>query len=406
LLGTQDGQLAPTPLPAPPPYVSLACYDAQHRALFAGRDDDVLRFAELLDTPETRILVLHGETGVGKSSFLRAGVIPYLEDDCLGYRFLRDRSARASAAPGTPQSAEAETGSRIVFVRATNHPIAQLARELCRYWSRSYTFRTPSGKNSAVDLVARVTESLRQDDMRETLVRALQAPSDPAAWTAALRDDARLLGRLLIALRSALPFGLVVVIDQCEEMFTLARTADDIENRRLALEMWRRLLTVVGDFKVILSLRTEYHGRLTDGLRHGPQEVKGVRDYLLTDFGREQLLDAILRPTSPVPVVTPILHTADAPIEHYRFRYEDGLAEQIADEALHLRSNRQDSVLPLVQIICSQLYELSRSGGGNRRRWWGRGCVGRPGRSGSSRRCGAVPGPPGRYPRPGCCRSG
>src|SRR5262249_6373773 len=144
-----------TPLPPPPPYIWLASYDAEHRALFAGRDEDVLRFAELLGASETRILVLHGETGVGKSSFLRAGVIPYLEQDCIGFRFLRDRSRNVSANAGT---AESEAGSRIVFIRATNQPIAQLARELCNFWERPYLFRTPTGKTNEVNLQATLKE--------------------------------------------------------------------------------------------------------------------------------------------------------------------------------------------------------------------------------------------------------
>ena len=39
--------------------------------LFTGRDADVVRFAATLDRPDTRILILHGESGTGKSSFLR-----------------------------------------------------------------------------------------------------------------------------------------------------------------------------------------------------------------------------------------------------------------------------------------------------------------------------------------------
>ncbi len=60
--------------------------------LFEGRDDDIVRCARILGRPESRLMVLHGESGVGKSSFLRAGLIPYLEEDCVGYRFVRDRS--------------------------------------------------------------------------------------------------------------------------------------------------------------------------------------------------------------------------------------------------------------------------------------------------------------------------
>ena len=82
---------APDAAPTLPeqPYRSLAFYDENDRALFTGRDADVVRFAATLDRPDTRILILHGESGTGKTSFLRAGVIPYLEEECVGYRFLR-----------------------------------------------------------------------------------------------------------------------------------------------------------------------------------------------------------------------------------------------------------------------------------------------------------------------------
>ena len=84
----QPQPAAAHPLPDQP-YRSLAFYDWKDRALFTGRDADVVRFAATLDRPDTRILILHGESGTGKSSFLRAGVIPYLEEECVGYRFLR-----------------------------------------------------------------------------------------------------------------------------------------------------------------------------------------------------------------------------------------------------------------------------------------------------------------------------
>ena len=58
--------------------------------LLVGRQDDRDRFAHEVLTHQ--LVILHGESGVGKTSFLRAGVIPYLEDECVGYRFARDFS--------------------------------------------------------------------------------------------------------------------------------------------------------------------------------------------------------------------------------------------------------------------------------------------------------------------------
>ena len=110
LLGPQAvGREGPLP---EKPYRSLQYYTRQERALFTGRDGDVARFARILDDAGTGLLVLHGESGCGKSSVLRAGVIPFLEEECHGFRFLRDR-----------KSSEVEP----VLVRATGDLPAQLA---------------------------------------------------------------------------------------------------------------------------------------------------------------------------------------------------------------------------------------------------------------------------------------
>src|SRR5262249_47477745 len=63
------------------PYRSLNWYDREDRALFAGREGDVLRFARILDEPATRSLVLRAERGVGKTSFVRAGGLAGLEEE-------------------------------------------------------------------------------------------------------------------------------------------------------------------------------------------------------------------------------------------------------------------------------------------------------------------------------------
>src|SRR5262249_40419059 len=45
----------------------------------------------------------------------------------------------------------------------------------------------------------------------------------------------------------------------------------------------------------------------------------------------------------------------------YGFRYAEGIPEAIADGVMAMRSENQDSVLPLVQVICTQLYEREKA---------------------------------------------
>lgn len=69
-------------LPGGNPYRGLLPFDAEHRQLFFGRRADVRVVVERLRTE--RFILVTGESGVGKSSLCRAGVIPLLEDGALG----------------------------------------------------------------------------------------------------------------------------------------------------------------------------------------------------------------------------------------------------------------------------------------------------------------------------------
>src|SRR5262249_14050146 len=168
-----------------------------------------------------------------------------------------------------------------------------------------------------------------------------------------LRDAPTLVGRLLAALGEALPFTVVLVIDQGEEVFTLARTEEDEANRKAALEMLREAVAVPGNFKLIVALRTEYYGRLVDPLRRGAEGGEGVREYLLTDFDEDTLAEAVRRPTSQ----NPAPHARKIPFEKSRFRYGEGVPGARAREVVGYTRNRQDSALPLLQVLCTQMYE-------------------------------------------------
>ena len=312
--GSAPPDVGPPPPPITPsdslpgqPYRSFQHFDRGDRALFAGRHADVLIFAQILNEAGTRLMLLHGESGVGKTSFLRVGVIPYLEENSIGFR---DRSGGE--------------GLAVPFIRSTQDLAGQLANEMMRYCRQPLRRTSPTGEVIDIDLPGIV------------------APwPDEVALRAALLADPALLGRLLAELGKRLPFAPILVIDQAEEVFTLARAPLDTDNRTQTLEMLR-LAGEAGDFKIILSLRTEYYGRFVDSLRRGVRPGTSVREYLLTDFDEDRLAEAIRRPT-------------DFP--KYHFRYANGVAANLARAVVAYCRNKQDSVLPLAQVICTQLYE-------------------------------------------------
>src|ERR1017187_724303 len=58
------------------PYKGLAYYREEDAGLFAGRDEEIEKCVHLIRHAWTSLFVVHGLSGCGKSSFLRAGLIP------------------------------------------------------------------------------------------------------------------------------------------------------------------------------------------------------------------------------------------------------------------------------------------------------------------------------------------
>ena len=99
-----------------PPYPGLLSFQAEDAAIYFGRDDDVRRLIERLNARRVqgspKLVALLGASGSGKSSLLRAGVLPRLQRDRRNWIVLppfRPRNdpvgefARAAAeALGTP----------------------------------------------------------------------------------------------------------------------------------------------------------------------------------------------------------------------------------------------------------------------------------------------------------------
>ena len=215
------------------PYAGLSAFQESNADLFFGRTHEIAALVHRLrDEPMVAVV---GPSGVGKSSFVRAGVVPALKR--LG------------------ESWEA------IVVRPGRDPVAALASALVS------TAATAGGKS--------VTDEVRE--ARELQARLVAEPG----WAGSmLRAYARRLGRRVM-----------VFVDQLEELFTLA---PDPEARRV----FSACLAGVADdaaspVRVVVSVRSDFLDRVFEDARLA--EARPGLFFLATP-GDEALRDALALP--------------------------------------------------------------------------------------------------------------
>jgi WD40 repeat protein len=294
--------------PKEPPYLGLSAYQEEHAPVFFGREDEALAGVELLDRGAPPLVVVLGASGSGKSSLVRAGVLPRLRsrDDWLivdpfrpgrdpwaelteslvlafgryapGHldesgrrRDLRDRLRAAwtpSAPAASPQPASAAHGS--------GEPDDRL-RRLIEALERVH-------EDPPAPLTARVRNYLEWslDDLRRITIAPLR-PGEPSGGPGATPlVDAALDLRRLASRRTA---RVLVVIDQFEELLgredadasvhrflTLLRASVEAEHSPVTV-----LCTMRSDFLGLFQHHAALHGVDFESLSLGPMRIDGMR---------------------------------------------------------------------------------------------------------------------------------
>jgi WD40 repeat protein/tetratricopeptide (TPR) repeat protein len=222
------------------PYPGLRPFRRDEAHIFFGRDEQIDSVLERLKT--TRLVAIAGESGCGKSSLVRAGVLPALESGFL------------------PEGA---TRWCVAELRPGDRPIHHLAKALARAFPP--TAIPPAAATSVSDIL-------------EARLRR-----GPRSIADLLHDD-------------PIPAGteLLIVVDQFEELIRFRdRTRTDEADAFVAL-----LMATIRDHslpvRVVLTLRTEYLGRCA--IFPGLPELLNNSQYLVPRLGRDQLMQTILHP--------------------------------------------------------------------------------------------------------------
>jgi len=229
--GLTPDDLAEAPAPGPPPYKGLQHFDVDDGALFHGRE--ALTQVLVRELEQTPFLAVVGASGSGKSSLVRAGLVPAL----------RDR-------PGFAR--------RICLITPTARPLATLAAGLTR-------------ESGSVDETAALMDSLSRDG------RTLS-----------------LYGRRLAADPSSGRGGLLLVIDQFEEVFTLCR--DEAERRSMVGNLVYAASSEPGPVVIVVVLRADFYAHC--GQYDGLRELLAAHQVFIGPMGTEELRQAIETPAA------------------------------------------------------------------------------------------------------------
>jgi serine/threonine protein kinase len=273
------------------PFAGLSAFQEADADRFFGRDRDIVHVVnELRSRP---LVAVVGPSGTGKSSLIRAGVIPALKRSGEGW--------------------DAHV------VRPGREPLAALAGILAQAHGASDD--TGRADGDAVD------EGLIDSEASAMLGPVIER----------LRAEPGYLGARLRARAASKLRRILVFIDQAEELYTLGAPPEE----RAA---FRACLAAVADdaaspLRVILSMRSDFLGRLTEDPGLGAEIARGL--VLLPRMDRDGMRQALLRP-----------------VESNEHRFESPALVDRMINALDATAG----ALPLLQFTAARLWELRDTG--------------------------------------------
>ena len=287
------------------PFRGLLSFELEHAAVFFGRNRACSELRELLARQVERgsafVLVI-GASGSGKSSVVKAGLLPELK--LLG---MVDRVALVRHAVFRPSQGEGSLLARLATAILSPTALPELTSLQCDH--------------------ASLTEMLRDA---------------PAQVKLPIRQGLAMAGQAA-ALTAVAQARLVIVVDQLEELFTL----DDVtQEEREAFVTSLRALAESGLVWVIATMRSDFFDRL-ETLPQLLSLSSGEARYVLAPPEPQEIAQIIRQPAR------------EAGLE---FAVDSTRALSL-DEAIRQAATRDPDALPLLSFLMDQLWQQRNDAG-------------------------------------------
>lgn len=337
------------------PFLFLKRYERKHARVFFGRSYYIRElYNKITDVSAPPIILLYGQTGVGKSSLFDSGINPRLEESHI-VKYIR-RDGELGLVNGLKRALD-------ITLHALEQDDQENTENVQLEESSDYVVEHEEDKDTQTFLTAleaRIPEL--QGEVRqqaENLIVALRRKLDAGSFEQELggRKERRIapeseiqhLTGLLkqwrtIEARTGKP--LIIILDQVEELFTRPipnqpKELDDL------LKVFDQLFANPIDFpkgKIVMGYRKEYNPEIEEGFKqHSLPRTKVFLEHL----SRKDIVE-IFDGLSKTPELK----------RRYNLTVEEELPVIVADDLLE---DKNSSVAPVLQILLTKMWSKAKA---------------------------------------------
>ena len=328
------------------PFLFLKRYERHHAQIFFGRSYYVRDlYNRVSNAKAPPIILLYGQSGVGKSSLFDAGLKPRLENECdvLYLRRNPENGLSGVLKEGLMEHWGAGSAKPVVHDPESNEVQPEQQQALERLQSVAGEIQAGSVRQEVEALIARLKKDLSKQNGNPNLSskpskgQAAELSETPAP----LSRDSSGAGEIWKAIEAKSGRPLVIILDQVEELFTRPNRQQPQELANLV-----DLLTDIFGIpdlrpqgKLILGYRKEYHPEIDEVFKTARLPRTTV---FLEHLKRKDIIDVFHGLCD-----TPKLKS------RYHLSYEEDLPGLIADGLLE---NRDSPVAPVLQILLTKMW--------------------------------------------------
>ncbi|MCB9232705.1 MAG: AAA family ATPase [Bacteroidia bacterium] len=311
------------------PFLFLQRYQPEHAEVFFGRSFYIRElYNQVVDAKSPPVILLYGQSGVGKSSLFEAGLYPRLEYSHQVIYLRRD--AEKGLWQTLKEGLEAHLNGPQNGLNGENG-IAKKTENAAPTIEGLLALAQTAPRSAKAELLS-LAERLKQEQAASDFSAAQKQGPGPAGELFSLWEK--------VVAQQGNP--LLIILDQAEELFTrpLPDHSDELE---VFLQHVQNAFSIPSHYpqgKLILGYRKEYNPEIEEQF----QKYQIPRSRLFLDhLDKKDILD-IFRGLTQTPEL----------VARYNLKVEEGLPELIANDILE---DKDSPVAPILQILLTKMWE-------------------------------------------------